>query len=337
MIQEHLSQPETWKDVLNSLKKGEKQHIIHALGIQERTLSRWIHGETDLPHLSHLQMLIHALPPAKRVRFLEIVQDDPAFVRYWHDLPFSNSLVELSASFYSLIMAAYTSSNEDLRLDTVCVLILFHATALLDAMHFGLHIAVVLYTPPTEKTGRVRSLTQRIALGTPPWSNVVSHNKVFYGQEFLHKTPLSIQQVSPDDFAGCTQNASTASIATFPIEFQGRRGGYMYIRSTQPDFFDARKQKIINQYCHLLVLALKHEDFYGLQQIELDEMPPVVIQRPYLVQLQQRISRLLNSEQGKDTLISWREAEKVVLQQLEGELLNLVCTEEAKQFRVDRA
>ena len=207
------------------------------------------------------------------------------------------------------------------------MLILFHATALLDAQHLGLHIAVVLYTPPREKTGRVRSLAQRIALGTPPWSTIVAHNTVFYGQKFL-KTTLTVERVSfADDFADGTQATSTASIAAFPIEFQGKGGGYMLIRSTQPDFFDARRQKIINQYCHLLVLALKDEDFYDLRQIELAEMPPVVIQRPYLAQVQTRLSHMITPDQGKSTLTCWSQAKKAALQQLEADLLNLAPNE----------
>ena len=325
MIQEHLSQPETWKDVLKSLKKGEKQHIIDALGIQERTLTRWIQGETDHPHLSHLEMLIPALPPTKRVHFLEVIEHDPAFAKYRVSLPLLTNPAELSSAFYALMMSAYTHTEDTLLFDTICVPILFHATALLDAMHVGLHISVVLYTPPTEKTGRVRSLTQRIALGTPPWGTIVTHNKVFYGQEFLQKTRMIGERVSLGDFAGCIQDAS---IATFSIGLQGRSGGYLLIRSTQPDFFDARRQKIINHYCDLLVLALKSEDFYDLQQIELAEMPPIDIQRPYLAQVQSRMAHVNEANQGKGTLSCWHEAEKVVLQQLEAELLNLVRPEE---------
>ncbi len=53
-MQQEQHRPRTWRELLNSLDTQEKRRIITLLGIQEKTLERWISGKTELPRMSKI-------------------------------------------------------------------------------------------------------------------------------------------------------------------------------------------------------------------------------------------------------------------------------------------
>jgi transcriptional regulator with XRE-family HTH domain len=68
----------TWRDFLRQLDERQKQRLVQALGIQRKTLRRWITGDTSTPHLQALQHIAEALPSHLRWRFILLLHQDSA-------------------------------------------------------------------------------------------------------------------------------------------------------------------------------------------------------------------------------------------------------------------
>jgi len=313
----------SWRDLLEELNREEKQSIITALGIQEKTLKRWIEGTTDLPHRQHLQKLVHMLPAQKRARFLEFLRDDPALAKYRQD--FSNlNTSGLPPTLYPHVLAAYRDTPEELRFNVLCSLVLFQAVATLDPARLGLNIVVVKCTPPASNTSPVRSFMQCVSLGTPPWNVILAHENIFMGNEFFSEVllqPLIIPRVGASHSHFFSQDTKTVSTTAFPIQRQKQLAGYVIVRTTQEEFFTARRQKMIEQCCDLFLLAFQENAFYPLRQIALATMPPVENQQSYL-HLQSRVAQALLLARSKGMDKTLQEAEEEVCRQSEEELLS---------------
>lgn len=309
-----------WNELLADLTQEEKHHLLDVLQIEAKTLKRWTQGVTALPRARHMQQLIMAFPMKNRPRFIASLEADPTLVGH-SSLSFLNH-PELPASFYALMLSSYTTTPEELRLDTLGQLLLFHATAALDPLQIGVHVAIVLYTPP-RSGGSVQSLIQKMALGTPPWNVIVEHNTLFYGCELQPDTPLIIQGVTAGLSTTLVHDAWTYSLAAFPICRAGRYAGHLLVRSPQPYFFTCERQRFLQQCCDLLVLALADENFYALQHIHLAVVPSFDTQHTYLAQQRTRLSRAITLAYKEGRFTTLHAFEREVLCQIEEEVLRL--------------
>jgi len=324
----------SWRDLLGSLNVEEKRRIIKALGIQEKTWERWIRGDTALPHLDRIRELLRVLPTNTQAQFLASLERDPKFAKYEIDQLIPAQRQDISSTFYSHILEANVVTPEPLRFMTLCQLVLLEMVGHLDPDRNGIYVALLKCTPPVSGQP-VRTLSQYLALGTPPWSTVLQFQHYFLGAESLvgwatlTLRPHVLQGVWCSEqrkLLSVYQDEYTVSAAAVPILKQERSAGCFLILSTQPDFFTTRTLTILQRYCELTAIALRDDEWYAPKQFALHVMPSASMQRAYLASFFDRVS-MLCKDQVDDSLVSFLQAERTVYQQIEAELVSLVSQE----------
>ena len=226
------------------------------------------------------------------------------------------------------------ATPEPLRFMTLCQLILIEIVGHLDPDRNGIYVALLRCTPPVSDQ-RVQTLSQYLALGTPPWSNVLQFQHYFLGAEsladqaILTLRPYVLQAPrSPEEFPllSVYQNEYTESGAVVPILKQGKSAGCFLILSTQPNFFTAHALTILQRYCELMAIAMRDDEWYTPEQFALHVMPSASTQQVHLASFFDRVSmRCKNPASGP--LTNCLQAERAVSQQIEAELVSLVSQE----------
>jgi len=79
----------------------------------------------------------------------------------------------------------------------------------------------------------------------------------------------------------------------------------------------------MQSYAHLLVLAFMQEEFYEFECIALKIMPSYERQKVILSTIRQRMSDMMKQAASKQQPLNMKEAEQMIWQQLEEELLQL--------------
>src|SRR5437763_1759126 len=249
----------SWRDLLRSLDVEEKQRIIKSLGIQEKTWERWIRGNTALPHLGRIRELLRVLPINTQAQFLASLERDPKFAKYEIDQLIPMKKPVISSTFYSHFLEANVVTPEPLRFMTLCQLILLEMVGHLDADRRGIFVTILRCTPPVNGQP-VRTLSQYLALGTPPWSKVLQFEHYFLGAEslagqaILTLRPYVLRPpLCPEErkLLSVYQDKYTESGAVVPILKQRQCAGCFLILSTQSDFFTAHVLTILQRYCEL--------------------------------------------------------------------------------------
>lgn len=284
--------PGTWRELLKSLSKQEKQTIVQQLGIQSKTLQRWIRGQTELPHVEKIRQLLTVLPPQKRTLFAQLLQQDSGFAKYADSMSFSRSKVEIPSTFYARIMETNASTSGPIRFTAICQLVLIQGLRLLDPDSHGLCMKIFTCTIPFQE-GKVRSLLQQCSLGTHPWVTIVNQSSFFVGTEsitgkaVMGGKPVVIQQVQAENGASPSPHwdAYAVSAAAHSIRRGERVAGVLFVASTKEHFFTPDRLKVLRDYCHLLVLAFDEEELYPQEQLALGVMPSILVQHNYLAQV----------------------------------------------------
>src|SRR5436305_9131928 len=334
----------SWRDLLRDLEVEEKQRIIKALGIQEKTWERWIRGNTTLPHLGRIRQLLAVLPTNTQAQFLACLERDPNFAKYGIEQLLSVKRPDISSTFYSHFIEANVVTPEPLRFMTLCQLIVLGMVGHLDADRQGIYVVILSCTPPIPGQP-VRTLSQRLSLGTPPWSNVLQSQHYFLGAESLASQailtlrPHIIQaHRGSEGFAllSVFQNEHSASGAAVPIQKQGRVAGCFLILSTPPNFFTAHVLTILQRYCELAAIAMRDDEWYMPEQCTLHMMPSASLQQTYLAGFCDRVS-MQCKRSSDESLANWEQAERVVRQQFEAELISLVSQQQRGDTGIGKA
>jgi hypothetical protein len=311
------------------LEVEEKQRVIKALGIQEKTWERWISGNTVLPHLGRIRELLRVLPTNTQAQFLASLERDPKFAKYEIDQLIPTKRADISSTFYSHFLEANVVTPEPLRFTTLCQLILLEMVGHLDAdHHHGIFVALLRCTPPVSDQP-VRTLSQYLALGTPPWSKVLQFQHYFLGAEslagrvILTLRPYVLQSpLCPEErkVLSVYQDEYTESGAVVPLLKQGQCAGCFLILSTQPNFFTVHVLTMLQRYCELMAIALRDDEWYAPEQFALHVMPSASMQEAYLAGFFDRVA-LLCKYQADGSLADALQAERAVYQQIEAELI----------------
>lgn len=318
----------SWRDVLRSLEVPEKERIIKALGIQEKTWERWVRGDTALPHLGRLRELLRVLPAHTQAQFLASLERDPKFAKYEIDQLIPAKRADISSTFYSHFLEANVVTPEPLRFMTLCQLILLEMVGHLDADRYGIYVVILRCTPPVEGQP-VRTLSQYLALGTSPWSKVFQYQHYFLGAESLAARavltlrPYVLQMsLCPEErrLLSVYQDKDTESGAAVPILKQGQCAGCFLVLSTQPNFFCADVLTILQRYCELMAIALHDDEWYEVEQFALRVMPSASKQQAYLAGFLDRVSMLCRNLVDS-SLTNVQQAEQIVYQEIEAELI----------------
>jgi hypothetical protein len=176
----------------------------------------------------------------------------------------------------------------------------------------------------------VRSLREIIGRGTPPWKRELEQNAILLGAEsmagYVVTTGRSITSQNLKEEKGMYPAHKAeweVSATAHPIMRAGHIAGCLVASSTQPDYFPPSRTILVQNYADLLVLVFEPKDFYELANIRFGVFPRYDIQQSYLVNFQERVAQLMIDALRKQRPLSSTEAEQIMWQQVESELLQL--------------
>jgi transcriptional regulator with XRE-family HTH domain len=325
-----MDQPDSWRTLLGArINKDpqERQRIASALGINPMTLMRWASGMT-IPRPQNLRQLLKALPSTESPLWMEsIAKEFPEFAEPDTGPEVANESVEIPSEFYSRVINTYAITLINRRFWAISNLVLQQALAHLDPNNVGMSITIARCMPPAGDERKVRTLRELTGQGTPPWPANLEPQTMFLGIESLAGYTTTVGHL-------LTVNRSDQA-ARWPAHWlqweesaiacpiiQGERiAGCLLASSTQPDYFSPFRQALFRKYTELLLLAFVLEDFYALRDLKLQLVPSLEIQRARLTLARQRVSTILLEAAQEQRPISIMEAEQLVLQQIEEELL----------------
>ncbi len=319
----------SWRDLLNSIVNSprEKQRVAEELGVQTITLNRWISGES-IPRTHNLRQLLNALP-LYRDQLADLIKQEPSFEDFTSS-PQEDHLGDISPDFYTKVFATRSSSTPNLRFWSMSNLILQQALLQIDPDRLGISIWIVLCMPPSGPNRKVRSLRETIGLGNPPWKGNLEQKAMFLGAESLAGNVISLCRPSiienlDDEHSQLpiSRVEYEKSAAVYPILYAGRIAGVFLVSSVQYNFFfTLARSHLIQRYADLVALSLDPEDFYASEDIALWVMPSHREQRPFFANFRQRVANIMIDASLNNHYVNNIEADRIVWQQLEDELIN---------------
>ena len=324
-----MHDPPTWREFLGKIIKDpqERQRIANELHVSTVTLTRWVNNESK-PRPHNLGLLIKALPDY-RTQLAEMIAEE--FDEFAAATPTStdNKPEEIPASFYVRVFHANSELPPSLHSWSIADLVLRQALEQLDPDHKGMALIVAKCLPSSSER-IVRSLREIIGRGTPPWKRELEQNAILLGAEsmagYVVTTGRSItsQNLKEDKGMFPAHKAEWEVSATaHPIMRGGRIAGCLVASSTQLDYFPPSRTILIQNYADLLVLAFEPQDFYDLECMKLGILPRYHVQQSYLVNFQERVAKLMIESLRTLQPISSTEAEQLIWQQVEKELIQL--------------
>jgi hypothetical protein len=324
----NMHEAHTWRELLTEIIRDgkEKQRLIEELGITSITLTRWVNGESD-PRPQNLRRLITVLPQYREQ--LRVLLKKESNLSNEVDLESHQPTKEIPCEFYARVLQARATTTENLRFWSTCQLILRQALEQLDPEHLGMSIQIVSCMPPSGPYNKVRSLRENIGLGTFPWPGNLEQTAVFLGAESLASNvvvlcrPVIIQDVEQEQLIMPTgHTAYEQSTTIHPILFAGRIAGVLLVSSTQKNYFLSQgSTDLIQSYVDLIALAFDSQEFYAPEQIALSTMPSPEQQKASLAKFRHLARQTMHDAAQKNQSISNTQANLLVWQKLENELL----------------
>jgi hypothetical protein len=325
-----MDQPDSWRTLLGTrIHKNpqEKQRIASALGVNPMTLVRWA-GEMTIPRPQNLRQLLGALPSTESSLWRELIaQEFPDFAELETGPELENESVEIPSEFYARVINTYTITLPQRRFWAISNLVLQQALAQLDPNKVGMSITIALCMPPGGAECKVRSLRELTGQGTPPWPPNLEPQAMFLGIESLAGYTTTTGHMLMTSRSDQTARWPAhwllweESAIACPL-IQGERvAGCLLASSTQPDYFLPFRQALFQKYTELLLLAFAPEAFYAIRDLMLQPMPSLAVQRASLSLARQHVSTILLEAAKERHPITITEAEQMVWQQIEEELL----------------
>jgi len=326
-------QPRTWRQFLAEIiaNSKEKQRISKELDVGPRTLERWVLGST--PRSSRLMRQLVDTLPQHREQLTELIRRDSQFSNF-SPVPvlIDETPRELAASFYARILETNANIAANLRFQGISTLILQQSLQLLDPDRVGLQISVVQCTPPASDQ-KVRSLRERVRMTTRSREEAPEERLLYLGAGSLAGHVVAkcqfaiIQDVENQEqsFLPMCQPepGQQGSIAAYPVQRSGRVAGCFHAACPQTNFFSRARQELLKSYAYLLVLAFDEEEFYATRDIALGVMPEPAVQSSSISNFRERVAVTITEALRGGQALSLLEAEQIVQQQIETELLNL--------------
>jgi transcriptional regulator with XRE-family HTH domain len=319
-----------WRELLGILteRSAERQRAADELGVTPYTITRWV-NRTSEPRLHSLKRLPEVFPRYKQ-HLADLIEAElnPYKLLQTRSSPDQSLVDTLDVPVEYLIRAlsAYARVRGPLRTWSLCSLAIQQILVQLDPDQLGMEVIVVQCVPPILGQS-VRSLCERIAVGTAPWSTKVEQRLRFVGAESLagwtvgRGEPRILQNLGEQEFLLVGSAPHEKSAVAWPIQREGRLAGSLLVVSTQQGYFTPAHLSSIELYTNSLALAFRDEDFYPLSEISLHVMPVLSTQDDHisLVGFRERIVHF-RSQHG--TPLPQVDAERLVLQEMEASLLH---------------
>src|SRR6266436_535415 len=325
-----MDQPDSWRTLLATrINKNpdERQRIATKLDINPMTLMRWANGTTT-PRLQNLSQLLQNVPVAEANLWRELIAKEfPEFAESENWPETEGGSPEIPSEFYARTINTYAITPPQRRFWAIINLVLQQALAQLDPNNVGISITIAQCMPPSGAEHKVRSLREITGQGTTPWPANLEPQAMFLGIESLAGYTTTVGHL-------LTTNRSDQS-AHWPAHWllweesaiacpliQGERvAGCLLASSTQPDYFSPFRQTLFQKYTELLLLAFAPEAFYAIRDLMLHPMPSLAVQQARFSLARQRVSTILQEAAQERRPITITEAEQMIWQQIEEELL----------------
>lgn len=324
-----MDSSKAWRVALGKIiaDSQEQQRVANALGINPATLDRWVNGSNN-PRQHNLRGLIRALPEQREELLPLIYLEFPDLeIDSSEDTGQHDTSAIIPPEFYMRVLEACGKTGKSQRFWTVTNLILGQALGQLDPNGLGMAITVAQCMPPSQD-GIVRSLREVCGRGTSPWQPTLTRESLFLGIESLAGYVVTKgRQLTVEDrsdrlgFYPVRWETWEESASIAPIWFEERLAGCLVVSSTQPRYFLPFREALVERYAYLMMLAFDAQHFYAQRDIQLLPMPDRDAQKQRAVNFRQRISDILTEAVHKQQAVTIEEAERLVWQQLEAELL----------------
>jgi len=323
-----MPEPLSWRDLLKEIISDpeSRERLAAEIGVHAFTLTRWSIGET-VPRLSNIRSLLRALPSPQQDQFRKLYEE--AFGPF--SLPLHKEAApEIEYKFLLEVLETRSTTSEIHRFWAISHLVLQHALRHLDPERLGMAIWVVRCMPPSSGNS-IRSLRESVGQGTPPWESNLEQEAMFLGAESLAGyvvatcLPATRQNLATDtSFIPAHRTEHEASATATPLLYANRVAGCLLIASTQPNYFlSPARLSLVHGYGHLLALAFEPEEFYPPEHIGLSVMPSLEVQRASFATFRQRLQAILKESYRTAYPLTLVQAERIVWQQLEEELINV--------------
>lgn len=333
-----MQEATTWRELLGSIIQDpqERRRLANELGVNPVTLTRWVNGESS-PRSQSIQRLLNALPQHRKALFDQLFDEFGVLIAETEDTPTEDSLYKIPSEFYIRVLRTRATIPQVLRFSSLCDLILQQALEQLDPNRVGIAATVVRCMPPTADK-KIHSLRESVGRGTPPWESNLDQQAILLGAESLAGNAVSLARLIVNQDLSEKQSLSPGyhgqgeeSAGAAPIMLEGKVAGCLLVSSSQTNYFHQSRQVLIESYADLLALAFESAEFYDIRQIELGLVPFQDVQKLYLARFRQRLSETMFRATKNQQPLTIFEAEQIVWQQFEAEMLGLPKFEESTQ------
>ncbi len=327
-----MQESQTWRTLLGTLIKEpiQKQRVASELGVNPFTLTRWVEKKAN-PRPDSLRRLLSIFPEQRILLLSLIAQEFPDFsVALAAE---EKSSEEIPSAFYHQVLSMLSSLPQEQIVWVPCKLILQHAYEQLAPQHKSVAVLLTQCVPPSAGN-KVRSLRSIMAWGVSPWGGNLEQQSTFLGADTVPGRvvslgyPITVQDYQDPRQRGYESSVGVVSSCTYPLLRANRVIGTFGAISTLPEYFLPARQLLIQYYATLISTVFATSTFYPLEDIQLRTMPPAVVQLPYLKTLQKRIFQLMAEARDRKQSITSLQAEQLVWQQLEEELIQVAFSKE---------
>lgn len=299
----------TWRDFLRQqLDERQKQRLVQALGIQRKTLRRWITGDTSTPHLQTLQHIAEVLPTHLRWRFVLLLHQDSALPQATLRSILPGLPPVLPASLYAQVLRAQATIPMPACFATTCALLFRQVLDVFDPSRQGVSLSVFKCAVP-QRDQMVRHLFLKYRAEATQEDQGDSEQQLFLGQESIAGQALvhhglcvgEPSNMQTDVFLQTRGwNPFAASLAAAPIVRAQAFAGVVLLAQAQPQAFTTRHLALLQQCSQLLAIGISAGEWYPPERIALDLMPPQMSQQTALTSLQAPFDQPCPAEEVKN-------------------------------------
>ena len=323
-----MPDPPSWRDLLKDIISDPvaRERLSSAIGVHTLTLARWANNLSN-PRPHNLRQLLSALPFEQRALMAELLEGEQVD---YSESSRGDSLDQIEYPFVMQVLELRATTSEVVLFWTLCNKVFQHALRRLDPERIGMAIRVVLCMPP-RSSGKIHSLRESVGQGTPPWQTNLEQEAIFLGAESLAGyvvascRPESVQNLAGEtDRLPAHRAEHEMSATAVPLLYANRVAGCVLVSSTRPNYFaSSSRLSLIADYSQLIALAFKHEQFYPPEWLELRVMPSYEVQQVQLASFRDRVIALMKETSSQKQPLTRTQAEQLVWQQLEEELIHI--------------
>lgn len=318
-----------WQEILAQAidDPRERERIAQEAHVKPITLLRWMNNESR-PRTENMRQLLRAMPLPIRPTFTRAVIDAfPQLLAGPESLPASETLAFPPSEFYARVLSAHAHTPPILYQQTMYDLLFQQMIEQIDPERQGMMVRLARCVPPLP--GRpVRSLRLMGGRGTPPWEREFDSATMFVGAESLMGVSLLRSRIYVLQERKTSQRISihwtgpAQSAAAYPLLRNGRVAGCLMVASACSHAFSPTRLKLIENYAHLMALAIDPDLFFDANRIELHIMPRYEVQLPYIHSFRQRVAAILKEAEMMHRKLSSQQAQEMAWQEIEQELID---------------